>query len=72
MPGVPELLIILVIIVAVFGVGKLANIGGAFGKSVRDFRESAGTETPPGTATTKTTTTVRTAVPADDDKTVTG
>lgn len=38
--GVPELLIILVIIIAVFGAGKLANLGGALGKGVRDFRQN--------------------------------
>jgi sec-independent protein translocase protein TatA len=38
--GVPELLIILVIIIAIFGAGKLANLGGALGKAVRDFREN--------------------------------
>jgi sec-independent protein translocase protein TatA len=38
--GVPELLIILVIIIAVFGAGKLANLGGALGKGVRDFRKN--------------------------------
>ncbi len=39
--GVPELVLILVIVIAVFGAGKLANIGGALGKSIHDFRESA-------------------------------
>lgn len=38
--GIPELLIILVIVIAIFGVGKLAGIGGALGNSVRDFRKS--------------------------------
>ena len=38
--GVPELLIILVIVIAIFGVGKLAGIGGALGNSVREFRKS--------------------------------
>ncbi len=33
-----ELGIILVIIIAVFGAGKLAGLGGALGKGVRDFR----------------------------------
>jgi len=37
--GVPELLIILVIFVLVFGVGKLPQVGKALGQSVRDFRE---------------------------------
>ena len=38
--GVPELVLILVIVVAIFGAGKLANIGGALGKGVRDFRRN--------------------------------
>jgi sec-independent protein translocase protein TatA len=39
--GVPELLIILVIIVLVFGVGKLPQIGKALGQGIREFRESS-------------------------------
>lgn len=38
--GVPELLLILVIVIAIFGVGKLAGIGGALGGSIREFRKS--------------------------------
>lgn len=38
--GAPELLIILVIVIAVFGVGRLQGIGNALGTSVRDFRRS--------------------------------
>jgi len=37
--GVPELLIILVIIVLVFEVGKLPQIGKAVGQGIREFRE---------------------------------
>ena len=37
--GVPELLIILVIIVLLFGVGKLPQIGKAVGQGIREFRE---------------------------------
>ena len=37
--GVPELLIILVIIILVFGVGKLPQIGKALGQGIREFRE---------------------------------
>jgi sec-independent protein translocase protein TatA len=33
-----EIALILVIVVVVFGVGKLANVGGALGKSIREFR----------------------------------
>jgi sec-independent protein translocase protein TatA len=39
--GVPELLIIMVIIVLVFGVGKLPQIGKALGQGIREFRESS-------------------------------
>ena len=38
--GVPELLLILVIAVAVFGAGRLAGVGAALGNSVRDFRKA--------------------------------
>ena len=38
--GVPELLIILVIIVVIFGVGRLPEIGGAIGKSINEFKTS--------------------------------
>lgn len=47
--GVPELVLILVIVIAVFGAGKLANIGGALGKGIRDFRTSVKDESTPGT-----------------------
>lgn len=35
-----ELLIILAIVIAIFGAGKLAGIGGALGGSIREFRRS--------------------------------
>ncbi len=38
--GPTELLLILLIVIAIFGAGKLANLGGALGKGVRDFRAS--------------------------------
>jgi sec-independent protein translocase protein TatA len=37
--GPSELLIILVIVVILFGPGRLANIGGELGKAIHDFRE---------------------------------
>ena len=37
--GLPELIVLLVIILIVFGVGKLPQIGGAIGKGVRAFRK---------------------------------
>lgn len=39
--GVPELVIVLVIVVIIFGVGRLPEIGSAFGKAIRGFRESS-------------------------------
>ncbi len=38
-----ELAIILVIVVIIFGVGKLPQIGGALGQGIREFRQSATT-----------------------------
>ena len=38
--GPPELIIILVIILVVFGAGKLPEIGGALGKGVREFKNA--------------------------------
>ena len=39
--GVPELIIILLIILVVFGAAKLPQIGGALGKSIREFKKEA-------------------------------
>ncbi len=36
--GAPELIIVLVIIMVVFGVGRLPQVGGAMGKAIRQFR----------------------------------
>ena len=38
--GWPEIVIILVIVLIIFGVGKLPQIGGAIGKSIKEFRKS--------------------------------
>jgi sec-independent protein translocase protein TatA len=38
-----ELAIILLIVIIIFGVGKLPEIGGALGKGIREFRDSANT-----------------------------
>jgi sec-independent protein translocase protein TatA len=39
--GMPELLIILAIVLVVFGAGKLPEIGGALGKSIRNFKKAS-------------------------------
>lgn len=38
--GVPELALILLIGLVVFGAGKLPEVGRAFGKSIREFKEA--------------------------------
>jgi sec-independent protein translocase protein TatA len=36
--GAPEIALIVIAVILVFGVGKLAGVGGALGKSIREFR----------------------------------
>ncbi len=38
--GIPELLIILVIVVLLFGAGKLPQIGSGLGEGIRNFKKS--------------------------------
>mgnify|MGYP005837684005 CR=1 FL=1 len=38
--GPTELLIILAIVVIIFGVGRLPEVGGALGRSIRDFKKA--------------------------------
>lgn len=40
MPGIPELLIILVIVLLVFGAGKLPAIGDALGRGIKNFKRA--------------------------------
>jgi sec-independent protein translocase protein TatA len=40
MPGATELVIILVIVLLIFGAGKLPQIGDALGKSIRNFKKA--------------------------------
>jgi sec-independent protein translocase protein TatA len=37
--GAPELIIILLIVVLIFGVGRLSKIGGEMGGAIREFRK---------------------------------
>ncbi len=39
-----ELAIILVIVVVIFGAGRVSEIGGALGRSIREFKTAATTE----------------------------
>jgi len=43
-----ELAIILLIIIIIFGVGKLPEIGGALGKGIREFKTSVSDEAEAG------------------------
>lgn len=38
--GFPELMVILIIIMIIFGAGKLPEIGSAFGRSIKNFKSS--------------------------------
>ena len=39
--GMPELFIILVIILIIFGAGKLPDIGNALGRGIRNFKKAS-------------------------------
>lgn len=41
MPGLPELLVILVIVVIIFGAGRLPQLGEAFGRGIRNFKKAS-------------------------------
>lgn len=38
--GMPELIVIMVIVLLIFGAGKLPEIGGAIGKGIKGFKKS--------------------------------
>ncbi len=42
--GMPELIIILVIILSIFGAGKLPEIGAGMGKAIRNFKGASDEE----------------------------
>ncbi len=42
--GMPELIIILVVILIIFGAGKLPEIGKGLGKGIRDFKKATSGE----------------------------
>ena len=39
--GMPELIVVLVIVLVVFGANRLPEIGGAIGKSIRNFKKAS-------------------------------
>ena len=38
--GMPELIVILVIVLVIFGAGRLPEIGSSLGKSIRNFKKA--------------------------------
>ncbi|HEX8597985.1 MAG TPA: twin-arginine translocase TatA/TatE family subunit [Chloroflexia bacterium] len=60
----PEILLVLVIVLIIFGAGKLPQVFSSLGKGVREFRDAAeGDPTPTTTASTTSTTTPPPAAP---------
>jgi sec-independent protein translocase protein TatA len=47
--GAPELLIILVIVVLVFGGSRVAELGGSLGKGIKEFKKGMRDDDPPAT-----------------------
>ncbi len=45
--GVPELLLILLIVIIIFGAGKLPQLGKGMGEGIRNFRDSLKGNQPP-------------------------
>lgn len=45
--GTPELLIVLVIVILVFGVGRLGQIGKEMGTAIREFRKNVAPDEKP-------------------------
>ncbi len=45
--GMPELIVILVIIVIIFGAGKLPEIGAGIGKGIKNFKKATRDEEKP-------------------------
>jgi sec-independent protein translocase protein TatA len=44
MPGMGELIVILLIVLVVFGANKLPGIGDALGRSIKNFKKASSTE----------------------------
>lgn len=64
--GWQELTIVLVIVIIIFGAGRLPEIGGALGKSIKEFRSQSEDDTPNGQLKTGT----KERVVVDDAKVV--
>jgi len=54
--GWQELVIVLIIVIIIFGAGRLPEIGGAVGKSIKEFRHQSAEDPEGEIASTSTTT----------------
>jgi sec-independent protein translocase protein TatA len=59
--GWQELMIVLVIVIIIFGAGKLPEIGGAMGKSIKEFKKATDDDTNPSLPKDATTASASTA-----------
>jgi TatA/E family protein of Tat protein translocase len=50
--GIPELIIVAVIVLLVFGPGKAADLGSSLGKGIREFRKATHDDEPAGATAT--------------------
>lgn len=66
--GPTELIIILVIALIFFGVGKLGSVGGAFGQIIRDFRKEVSSDDRPSSDTVNRSSGAVSPPPAELDK----
>jgi TatA/E family protein of Tat protein translocase len=68
--GAPELILVLVVVLILFGPGKLPEVGQALGKTVREFRHASNdldVNAQPAAATPAAATTQAAAAPAAAD-----
>ncbi|MBM4416545.1 MAG: twin-arginine translocase TatA/TatE family subunit [Chloroflexi bacterium] len=64
--GWQELLIVLVILALVFGASRVADLGGALGRGIREFRSEAGNKNDDGDGTKAGTGTTAASEPSRD------
>ena len=53
MPGMGELIVILLIVLVVFGANKLPGIGDALGRSIKNFKKASAVDDEPEVKSTK-------------------
>lgn len=66
--GVPELVLILIIGLVIFGPGKLPDVGKALGKSIREFKQASTDEKKNGQMINVTAKSQETADKKDEQK----